>query len=129
MSKEVYIVSAVRTPIGSYGGVLSDVPAVMLGATAIKQALAKINLDPSNVNEVFMGNVLQGGVGQAPARQAARAAGIPDNVPCTTVNKVCASGMKSIMWGVQSILLGDADVVYQDLAEVTVDKVLAALGF
>ena len=111
MSKEVYIVSAVRTPIGSYGGVLSDVPAVMLGATAIKQALAKINLDPSNVNEVFMGNVLQGGVGQAPARQAARAAGIPDNVPCTTVNKVCASGMKSIMWGVQSILLGDADVV------------------
>ncbi len=111
MSKEVYIVSAVRTPIGSYGGVLSDVPATMLGATAIKQALAKINLDPSNVNEVFMGNVLQGGVGQAPARQAARAAGIPDNVPCTTVNKVCASGMKSIMWGVQSILLGDADVV------------------
>ncbi len=111
MSKEVYIVSAVRTPIGSYGGVLSDVPATMLGATAIKQALAKINLDPSNVNEVFMGNVLQGGVGQAPARQAARAAGIPDNVPCTTVNKVCASGMKSIMWGVQSILLGDTDVV------------------
>lgn len=111
MSKEVYIVSAVRTPIGSYGGSLSEVPAVMLGATAIKQALAKISLDPSKVTEVFMGNVLQGGVGQAPARQAARAAGIPDNVPCTTVNKVCASGMKSIMWGVQSILLGDNDVV------------------
>ena len=84
---------------------------MMLGATAIKQALAKISLDPSKVTEVFMGNVLQGGVGQAPARQAARAAGIPDNVPCTTVNKVCASGMKSIMWGVQSILLGDNDVV------------------
>jgi acetyl-CoA C-acetyltransferase len=111
MSKEVYIVSAVRTPIGSLGGSLSEVPATMLGSTAIKQALEKIKLDPSNVNEVFMGNVLQGGVGQAPARQAARHAGIPDNVPCTTVNKVCASGMKSIMWGVQSILLGDNDVV------------------
>ena len=111
MSKEVYIVSAVRTPIGSLGGSLSEVPATMLGATAIKQALEKIKLDPTNVNEVFMGNVLQGGVGQAPARQAARHAGIPDNVPCTTVNKVCASGMKSIMWGVQSILLGDNDVV------------------
>ena len=111
MSKEVYIVSAVRTPMGSLGGSLSEVPATMLGATAIKQALEKIKLDPSNVNEVFMGNVLQGGVGQAPARQAARHAGIPDNVPCTTVNKVCASGMKSIMWGVQSILLGDNDVV------------------
>jgi acetyl-CoA C-acetyltransferase len=83
----------------------------MLGATAIKQALEKIKLDPSNVNEVFMGNVLQGGVGQAPARQAARHAGIPDNVPCTTVNKVCASGMKSIMWAAQSIMLGDNDVV------------------
>lgn len=111
MSKEVYIVSAVRTPMGSLGGVLSEVPATMLGATAIKKALEKIKLDPSNVNEVFMGNVLQGGVGQAPARQAARHAGIPDNVPCTTVNKVCASGMKSIMWGAQSILLGDNDVV------------------
>jgi len=111
MSKEVYIVSAVRTPMGSLGGSLSEVPATMLGATAIKQALEKIKLDPSNVNEVFMGNVLQGGVGQAPARQAARHAGIPDNVPCTTVNKVCASGMKSIMWGVQSIMLGDTDVV------------------
>lgn len=111
MSKEVYIVSAVRTPMGSLGGSLSEVPATMLGATAIKQALERIKLDPSLVNEVFMGNVLQGGVGQAPARQAARHAGIPDNVPCTTVNKVCASGMKSIMWGVQSILLGDNDVV------------------
>ncbi len=111
MSKEVYIVSAVRTPIGSFGGALSEVPATILGATAIKQALGKINLDPSNITEVFMGNVLQGGVGQAPARQAARHAGIPDNVPCTTVNKVCASGMKSIMWAAQSILLGDNDVV------------------
>lgn len=111
MSKEVYIVSAVRTPMGSLGGVLSEVPATMLGATAIKKALEKIKLDPSQVNEVFMGNVLQGGVGQAPARQASRHAGIPDNVPCTTVNKVCASGMKSIMWGAQSILLGDNDVV------------------
>jgi acetyl-CoA C-acetyltransferase len=111
MSKEVYIVSAVRTPMGSLGGSLSEVPATMLGATAIKQALERIKLDPTHVNEVFMGNVLQGGVGQAPARQAARHAGIPDNVPCTTVNKVCASGMKSIMWGVQSILLGDNDVV------------------
>jgi len=111
MSKEVYIVSAVRTPIGSYGGSLSEVPATKLGATAIKQALEKIKLDPSQVTEVFMGNVLQGGVGQAPARQAARFAGIPDNVPCTTVNKVCASGMKSIMWGAQSIMLGDNDVV------------------
>ena len=111
MSKEIYIVSAVRTPMGSLGGSLSEVTATMLGATAIKQALEKIKLDASTVNEVFMGNVLQGGVGQAPARQAARHAGIPDNVPCTTVNKVCASGMKSIMWGVQSILLGDNDVV------------------
>jgi len=111
MSKEVYIVSAVRTPMGSLGGSLSEVPATMLGATAIKQALERIKLDPSHVNEVFMGNVLQGGVGQAPARQASRFAGIPDNVPCTTVNKVCASGMKSIMWGAQSILLGDNDVV------------------
>ena len=111
MTKEVYIVSAVRTPIGSFGGALSEVPATMLGATAIKQALEKIKLDPSKINEVFMGNVLQGGVGQAPARQAARYAGIPDNVPCTTVNKVCASGMKSIMWAAQSIMLGDNDVV------------------
>jgi acetyl-CoA C-acetyltransferase len=111
MSKEVYIVSAVRTPIGSYAGTLSDVSATRLGSIVIKKAMERISLDPSQVNEVFMGQVLQGGAGQAPARQAARHGGIPDNVPCTTVNKVCASGMKSIMWGVQSILLGDADVV------------------
>lgn len=109
--KEVYIVSAVRTPIGSFGGSLSGVSATKLGAAAIKAALDKIQLNASEVNEVLMGNVLQANVGQAPARQAARYAGIPDNVPCTTINKVCASGMKSIMLGAQSILLGDNDVV------------------
>jgi acetyl-CoA C-acetyltransferase len=111
MTKEVYIVSAVRTPIGSFGGALSEVPATQLGAIAIRQALDRIKLQGSEVNELFMGNVLQAGVGQAPARQASKKAGLPDNVPCTTVNKVCASGMKSIMWGAQSILLGDNDVV------------------
>lgn len=109
--REVYIVSAARTPIGSFGGSLATVPAPRLGAAAIKGALEKIQLNPSEVQEVFMGNVLQANVGQAPARQAARWAGIPDNVPCTTINKVCASGMKSIMLGAQSILLGDNDVV------------------
>ncbi len=107
----VYIVSAVRTPIGSFGGSLASVPATKLGAAAIKGALDKIKLSPSEVQEVYMGNVLQANVGQAPARQAARFAGIPDNVPCTTINKVCASGMKSIMLGAQSIMLGDNDVV------------------
>lgn len=111
MTKEVYIVSAVRTPIGSFGGSLAEVHATQLGAIAIKQALEKIKLQGSEVNEVFMGNVLQAGVGQAPARQASKKAGLPDNVPCTTVNKVCASGMKSIMWAAQSIMLGDNDVV------------------
>jgi len=111
MTKEVYIVSAVRTPIGSFGGALSEVPATQLGAIAIKQALEKIKLQGSEVNELFMGNVLQAGVGQAPARQASKKAGLPDNVPCTTVNKVCASGMKSIMFAAQSIMLGDNDVV------------------
>lgn len=109
--KEVYIVSAVRTPMGSFGGALASVPATTLGATAIKGALDKINLDPKHVNEVFMGNVLQANNGQAPARQAAKAAGIGNDVPCTTVNKVCASGMKSIMFAAQSIMLGDNDVV------------------
>ncbi len=109
--RAVYIVSAMRTPLGSFGGTLSSVPAPKLGAAAIKGALDKIQLNPSEVQEVFMGNVLQANVGQAPARQAARYAGIPDNVPCTTINKVCASGMKSIMLGAQSILLGDNDVV------------------
>jgi acetyl-CoA C-acetyltransferase len=109
--KEVVIVSAVRTPIGSFLGALSKVPAPDLGATAIKGAMDKIKLDPSEVNEVLMGHVVQAGAGQAPARQAALKAGIPENVPCTTVNKVCSSGMKSIMQASQSIAIGDNDVV------------------
>jgi len=109
--KEVYIVSAVRTPIGSWGGSLKDMSATQLGAVAIKGALAKAGVNAAEVNEVFMGSVMQANLGQAPARQAARFAGVPDNVPCTTVNKVCASGMKSIMFGAQAIMLGDADVV------------------
>src|SRR5689334_11881620 len=112
MSKnQVYIVSAVRTPIGSFGGALKDVPATRLGAVAIKGALEKAGVSPDQVNEVLMGCVIQAGLGQAPARQAAKYAGLPDNVVCTTVNKVCASGMKAIAQGAQSILLGDADVV------------------
>ena len=109
--KDVVIVSVARTPIGSFMGSLSTVPATTLGATAIKGALEKINLAPDLVQEVFMGNVVSAGLGQAPARQAAIRAGIPDSVPCTTVNKVCASGMKSIMLAAQTIALGDADVV------------------
>ena len=109
--KEVYIVSAVKTPIGSFGGALSSVSASKLGAAAIRGALEKANLDPAVVDEVFMGNVLQANIGQAPARQAAIFAGINENVPCTTINKVCASGMKSISLGAQSILLGDNDTV------------------
>ena len=111
MSTNVVIVSAVRTPIGSFLGKLSSVSATKLGTTAIKGALDKINLDPSLVSEVYMGNVVQAGVGQAPARQAALGAGIPHTVPCTTVNKVCASGMKAVMQGAQAIMLGDSDVV------------------
>ena len=109
--KEVVIVSAVRTPIGSFMGGLSTVPATRLGATAIEGALKRINLDPSLVNEVLMGNVVQAGNGQAPARQAAIYAGIPNTVPCTTINKVCASGMKAVMQGAQAIALGDAEIV------------------
>ena len=109
--KKVVIVSAVRTPIGSFMGSLSTVTASQLGATAIKGALERINLDTKLVDEVIMGNVVQAGVGQAPARQAARFAGLPDDVCCTTVNKVCASGMKAIMQGAQSIMLGDAEIV------------------
>ncbi|MEZ4798463.1 MAG: acetyl-CoA C-acyltransferase [Flavobacteriales bacterium] len=109
--KEVYIVSAVRTPMGSFGGSLASVPATKLGATAIKGAIERIQLDPSEVQEVLMGSVLQANLGQAPARQAAMFAGLPNTVQCTTVNKVCASGMKAIMQGAQSIMLGDADVV------------------
>lgn len=111
MSKKVVIVSAARTPIGSFMGALSTVPATQLGATAIKGALDKINLDPNKVEEVFMGNVVQAGNGQAPARQAALHAGLSQEVPCTTVNKVCASGMKAIMLGAQSIVNGDADII------------------
>ena len=109
--KEVVIVSVARTPIGSFMGSLSSIPAPKLGAVAIKGALNKINLKPEMVEEVFMGNVVSAGLGQAPARQAAIFAGIPDTVPCTTVNKVCSSGMKSIMLAAQTIALGDAEIV------------------
>lgn len=111
MSKEVYIVAAARTPIGAFMGSLSTIPATHLGAVAIKGALEKGNINAAVIDEVFMGNVLQAGTGQAPARQAALAAGLGKNVPCTTVNKVCASGMKAIMLGAQSILAGDNHVV------------------
>jgi len=111
MSKEVVIVSAARTPIGSFLGALSTVPAPKLGAVAIKGALDKINLKPELVDEVLMGNVVQAGTGQAPARQAAIYAGIPNTVPCTTVNKVCSSGMKAVMQAAQSIALGDTEIV------------------
>ena len=109
--KEVVIVSVARTPIGRFMGSLSAIPAPKLGAIAIKGALNKINLEPNLVEEVFMGNVVSAGLGQAPARQAAIFAGIPNTVPCTTINKVCASGMKSIMLAAQTISLGDADIV------------------
>lgn len=109
--KEVYIVSAVRTPIGSFLGSLSSVPAPKLGATAIKGALEKINLDPKLVQEVYMGNVLQAGEGQAPARQAALFAGLSNETPSTTVNKVCASGMKAVMLAAQSIKAGDQEII------------------
>ena len=111
MNKKVVIVSAVRTPIGSFMGGLSTVSAPKLGAIAIKGALDRIQLDPNLVDEVFMGNVVQAGVGQAPARQAALFAGLPNSVSCTTVNKVCASGMKAVMFGAQAILCGDAEIV------------------
>ena len=109
--KEVVIVSAVRTPMGSFGGSLSTVSATQLGAIAIKGALQKINLNPNEIEEVYMGNVLQANLGQAPAKQAAIFAGISENTPCTTVNKVCASGMKAISLATQAIKCGDADVV------------------
>ena len=108
---EVFIVAAVRTPIGSFGGSLADIPATKLGSIAIKGALAKAGVDASEVNEVFMGNVVSSGLGQAPARQAAIGAGIGYNVPCTLVNKVCSSGMKAVMLGAQSIMLGQNEVV------------------
>ncbi|MGA1227038.1 MAG: acetyl-CoA C-acyltransferase [Tamlana sp.] len=111
MLNEVVIVSAARTPIGSFLGALSTIPAPKLGAIAIEGALNKINLKPGLVDEVLMGNVVQAGTGQAPARQAAIYAGIPDTVPCTTINKVCASGMKAVMQAAQAIALGDAHIV------------------
>ena len=111
MNKQVYIVSAVRTPLGSFGGALKDVPAPRLGAVAIKAAIGKAGISPDQVDELLMGCVIQANLGQAPARQAAKFAGLPDKVVCTTVNKVCASGMKAIAQGVQSILLGDNHIV------------------
>src|SRR6187401_497898 len=109
--KEVYIVSAVRTAIGSWGGALKDVTAPRLGAIAIKAALERAGVKGADVDELLMGCVLQANLGQAPARQAARFAGLPDNVICTTINKVCASGMKAVAQGAQAIMLGDADIV------------------
>jgi acetyl-CoA C-acetyltransferase len=111
MTREVFIVGAKRTPLGSFNGALSSVPATKLGAVAIKAALEQAGLSVDQVEEVLMGNVLQAGVGQAPARQASKFAGIPDHVPATTINKVCASGMKAIALGMQSIQLGYADIV------------------
>ena len=109
--KEVYVVSAVRTPMGSFGGSLSGISAPQLGAAAIKGALDKIKLPEHEVQELVMGSVLQANLGQAPARQAAKFSGLPDTVACTTVNKVCASGMKAVAMAMQSIMLGDSDVV------------------
>ena len=109
--KEVYIISAVRTPIGSFGGSLKSFTATQLGAIAIKGALAKAGVEPAMVNDVLMGSVIQANLGQAPARQAAKFAGLPNEVNCTTINKVCASGMKAISQAAQSIMLGDADIV------------------
>jgi acetyl-CoA C-acetyltransferase len=109
--KEVYILGTARTPIGSFNGVLAPVPATRLGAAAIKAALVRAGVNPEQVTDVYMGNVLPANLGQAPANQASIYAGIPTSVPCTTVNKVCASGMKAVMLGSQGILLGDADVV------------------
>src|SRR4029453_13553326 len=109
--KEVVIVSAVRTPMGSFGGALKNLSATQLGAVAIKGAVSKAGINADQVQDVLMGCVLQANLGQAPARQAAKFAGLPDQVNCTTVNKVCASGMKAIAQAAQSILLGDADIV------------------
>jgi acetyl-CoA C-acetyltransferase len=109
--KEVYIISAVRTPLGSFGGALKDFSATKLGAIAIKAALEKAGVKPEQINDVLMGCVMQANLGQAPARQAAKFAGLPNEVNCTTINKVCASGMKAIAQAAQSILLGDADIV------------------
>jgi acetyl-CoA C-acetyltransferase len=109
--KEVYIVAATRTAIGSFGGSLKDISATQLGAAAIKEAVKRAGVNPEDIDDVLMGCVMQAGLGQAPARQAAKFAGLPDKVNCTTINKVCASGMKAVMQGAQSIMLGDADIV------------------
>lgn len=109
--KEVYIVSAVRTPIGSFGGSLASLSAIKLGSVAVKGAISKIGIDPKHIQEIFFGNVISSGLGQAPATQVAVGAGLGYNIPCTLVNKVCASGMKAIMLGAQSIMLGHNDVV------------------
>ena len=109
--KEVYIISAVRTPIGSFGGSLASVSAIQLGAVAVKGALNKAGIEPGLVQEVFLGNVISSGLQQAPATQVAVAAGLGYEIPCTLINKVCASGMKAIMVGAQSIMLGQNDVV------------------
>lgn len=109
--KEVFIVSAVRTPMGTFGGGLKDLSATQLGAVAIKEAVKRAGIQPEEVQEVMMGCVMQAGLGQAPARQAAKFAGLPDHVICNTVNKVCASGMKAVMQAAQSIMLGDADII------------------
>ena len=111
IKKEVFIVSAARTPIGSFGGVLANISSTDLGACAIKGAIVKAQVDPALVDEVFMGNVCSANLGQAPARQAALSAGIPNTTPCTTINKVCSSGTKSIIFGAQNILLGQSDIV------------------
>ncbi len=111
MTKEVFIVSAVRTPIGSFGGTLADISATKLGSIAIRGALEKAGISPEEVNDVIMGNVVSANLGQAPARQAAKFASLPDGVNCTTVNKVCASGMKATAYGAQSIMLGYADII------------------
>lgn len=111
MNRKVVIVAAARTPIGSFMGSLSSLSATALGAAAIKGAMEKISLNPNLVQEVYMGNVVQAGVGQGPARQAALGAGISNEVPCTTINKVCSSGMKAVMLGAQSIALGEADII------------------
>ncbi|MCW3112839.1 MAG: acetyl-CoA acetyltransferase [Segetibacter sp.] len=110
-TREVYIISAVRTPIGSFGGSLKELSATRLGAIAINAAVAKAGIEPGQVDELLMGNVIQAGLGQAPARQACKASGLPDTVICTTVNKVCASGMKAIAQGAASIALGEADII------------------
>ena len=109
--KEVYIISAVRTPIGCFGGALKDFTATQLGAFAIKEAVQRSGLQPTDIEDVIMGSVIQANLGQAPARQAAKFAGLPDNVNCTTVNKVCSSGMKAVMQAAQSIMCGDANIV------------------